>query len=134
MPLALQEGFPALLAECARVLLAVPAIEWRRKRQGPEPLLLRYRDRGRASSRRDDPDRRLLRRAIAAVDRRFPDGGNCYRRVLLEIALDSGAADEDFVMGFRLKGEQGQSTDGHVWLASEPPAEGEAAYDVIVRL
>jgi hypothetical protein len=40
-----------------------------------------------------------LRRAIVSIDARYPGGGNCFRRVLVELALDAGAAEERLVFG-----------------------------------
>lgn len=129
--LLLREDFPVLVREATRALVALPSMEWRRRHEGPEPLLARYRELGRSGPRRPESGRALLRSAIGFLDRRFPDGGNCYRRVLLEIALDAGAAEEPFVMGFRLTDA---ANDGHAWLESQPPEDGEASYDIVVRL
>lgn len=129
--LLLREDFPLLAREAARAFVALPSVEWRRRHEGPEPLLARYRDLGRIRRRRPDSERALLRSAIGFLDRLFPGGGNCYRRVLLEIALDAGAAEEPFVMGFRLTDA---GNDGHAWLESQPPEDGEASYDIVVRL
>ncbi len=43
--------------------------------------------------------RSRLRRAIGWVDAAFPGGPNCFRRTLMEIALDAGAAGETLVFG-----------------------------------
>jgi Transglutaminase-like superfamily len=76
------------------------------------------------------PEGRLkLRRAIAAVDARFPDGGNCLRRSLLEIALDAGAAAETLYAGFQARGGR---NSGHAWLASHP--DQAERYDAVVTL
>jgi hypothetical protein len=105
--------------ELARVLAVLPGVEWGRRRLGPKPLLQRLRRRGRGCRERDPAARRRLRSAIAWLDARFPDQGNCYRRALLEVALDRGAAGEPFRMGFRL-GEGALS--GHAWLADRAGA------------
>ena len=60
---------------------------------GAAPLIERLRARGARGARRSDPEREDLRRAIRFVDGRFPDGGNCFRRVLLEVALDPSIGD-----------------------------------------
>jgi hypothetical protein len=67
-----------------------------------------------------------LARAVRLVDRLFPSGPNCYRRALLEAALDAGAAHEPLMMGFRTVGG---TCEGHAWLGS---AEPQTAYDVVV--
>jgi hypothetical protein len=58
----------------------------------------------------------------------MPGGGNCYRRALLEIALDRGAACEPLLLGFTMRE---QRLAGHAWLAG---SEDEAGYQVTVRL
>jgi hypothetical protein len=70
-----------------------------------------------------------LKRAIAAVDARYPGGPNCVRRSLLEMALDRGAAGESLFAGFKAGG--GKQT-GHAWLASDPtPVE---RYDAVLTI
>lgn len=65
---------------------------------------------------RSATDRARLQRLIRLVDRVFPDGGNCYRRSLLEIALDSTASKETLYMGLK---QHGALNSGHAWLESE---------------
>lgn len=82
-----------------------------------------------ASRRARSPDERLvLRRAIAAIDRRFPGGANCVRRSLLEMALDREAGKEELFAGFR---RGGGLASGHAWLGS-PPID--ASYDAVVAI
>jgi hypothetical protein len=88
-------------------------VEWGRRRIGPAPLVERLRERGARGARRSDSDREDLRRVIRFVDRRFPDGGNCFRRVLLEIALDPVSASQPVHMAVRHHGGAGS---GHAWL------------------
>ncbi len=119
----------AVALELARVLAVLPGIEAGRRRQGPKPLLARLRRRGNRTRERDAPARQRLQRAIAWIDRRFPGGANCYRRALLEIALDRGAAGEPFRMGFHVGAGP---VSGHAWLADRV---GEAkSYDAEVEL
>jgi hypothetical protein len=113
------------LSALARVAAALPAIERGRLGEGPEPLVARLRERGRAARRRDEAERAGLRRAIALVDRFMPGGGNCYRRVLLEIALDAGAAAEPLHLGLQKGG--GPNT-GHAWLGDHKG--NDVRYDV----
>jgi len=54
---------------------------------------------------------------IRLVDRCFPSGGNCYRRVLIEIGMDAGAAAERLHLGLRA---DGGLNSGHAWLESAP--------------
>lgn len=63
------------------------------------------------------------------MDRRWPSGANCYRRVLLEIALDPDAAAETVHLGFRLDDTE---NPGHAWLGDEKPEE--PPFDTVVRL
>ena len=56
---------------------------------------------------------------IGIIDRAFPSGPNCYRRVLVEIAMDAGAAEEDLHIGLRA---HGGPKSGHAWLGSEGTA------------
>src|SRR5262249_35045547 len=78
--------------EVAEVLVVAGRVEHARSRRGPLPLVTALRARGLRARRRDDADRDHLRRVIGVVDRCFPGGGNCYRRALVEMALDAGAA------------------------------------------
>lgn len=80
------------------------------------------------------PEARLrLRRAIHFVDRLLsPRGGNCYRRALLEVSLDSQAATEPFMFGLKAGG---RARSGHVWLGSAMSRdEGAGAYDCVVSV
>jgi hypothetical protein len=84
-----------------------------RSRRGPLSLVHQLRLRGRRCRIRPEADRARLKRIIRLVDRCFPSGGNCYRRVLIEIAMDAGAAVEPFHLGLRAHGGTGS---GHAWL------------------
>ncbi len=109
-------------------VLAVP-VDRARRQEGPRDLIARLRQRGRRFSPRDAARRAALQRAIARVDRLFPGGPNCYRRVLLEIALDGGAAREPISFGLRAGGGPGS---GHAFLGSEPPPS--SSYDAVFDL
>lgn len=67
---------------------------------------------------------------IRWVDARMPTGPNCYRRVLLETALDAGAARETVIFGLRKGGSKGS---GHAFFESESEREGEG-FDVRFRV
>jgi hypothetical protein len=110
----------ATVMEMCRVLPTVPRVESARRRLGPRAALDDLRRRGRSSPRRQAFGRRCLCRAIRLVDRLMPGGANCYRRALLEIALDRGAAADPLLLGFMLQGDQ---LSGHAWLGSEANAE-----------
>ena len=122
------EIIPTLL-EIGRVLPIAPRIEAGRRANGPKPLLEELRRRGQRAKRRGPVGRERLQRAIRWVDRCLPGGPNCYRRAMMEIALDRDAAAEPFRMGFRVAGE---NTSGHAWVG-----DGSAAterYDVQLEL
>jgi len=80
---------------------------------GPRPLVGAARWLGRRATPRAPGERAWLQRAIAAIDRRLPGGERCYRRVLVEVALDPAAAAEPFVLGLD---RSGQPRSGHAWL------------------
>src|SRR5262249_41379125 len=117
------------LPELARVLVTLPEIERKRRSMGPKPLLVILRTRGSRSRARAPVARARLRSAIRWVDARFSDGGNCYRRALLEIALDRDAAAEPFRRGLSIGGG---ARSGHAWLADR--AGRDESYDAEVTL
>ncbi len=102
-----------LLRDLLRCTFALPSVEAGRLREGIGPLVLRIRVRGRDALCRDEKRRDGLRRAIRLVDRVMPGGPNCYRRVLLEVALDAGAAREPINLGLMTSGKP---KSGHAWL------------------
>jgi hypothetical protein len=87
-----------------------------RARRGPRELALTVRRLGRTAPRRSQVERAKLRRIIRLVDSLFPSGPNCYRRALVEMAMDAGAAAEPLHMGLKAAGGR---NSGHAWLASE---------------
>jgi hypothetical protein len=94
--------------------------------------VLLARDLGKNAKTRSVGDRRALVGMIAIIDRLWYGGPNCYRRVLLEIAMDAGAAREVVKMGFRSSGGQGS---GHAWLGEAVAIEGRRQhYDAIVSI
>jgi hypothetical protein len=110
-----------VLGEFARVMCAVPYIEWGRRFRGPRPLTSVLRSRGAKAVARDAQRLILLRRVIGAVDARLPGGANCYRRALLEMRLDAGAARERLHLGLRA---HGGPQSGHAWLGSSEAGPG----------
>ena len=62
------------------------------------------------------------------MDRRLFVQPNCYRRVLLEIALSREAAAERVMLGFR---DAGRTGSGHAWLESDDPPE---PYEAILSI
>ena len=123
-------GLPALsaVADLIRIARVVPSIEWMRRRDGLSGAVGRVRSRGTRQIQRPFVQRTVLKRLIAAVDRRFPGGGNCLRRSLIEMALDGGAAREPLFAGFR---SGGGLKSGHAWLQSDPPG---GPYDAVISI
>lgn len=85
--------------ELARVLGAVGAAERLRRNETPERAIAVMRARGQRMKKRGPVGRVRLRRAVGWVDAVFPGGPNCFRRVLVELGLDAGAAGEVIVFG-----------------------------------
>src|SRR5690349_11869188 len=119
---------PRAMAELARVAIVLPGVEAGRRREGPKPLAERLRAAGVKARARDAEGR-----AIGWIDRKMPGGGNCYRRALLEMRLDRGAAAEPLRMG--LKSENGE-VKGHAWLADRHGESeiGDEKYDMEMKL
>jgi hypothetical protein len=118
------------LIDAGRVLCALPWVEAARRQEGPASLLQRVRKSGMRCFRRSSVERYRLRQTICAIDSRMPGGGNCYRRALLEIALDPDAAEQTFSMGLCASGGP---RSGHAWLGSNP-ANAHRRYDAIISL
>jgi hypothetical protein len=114
--------------ELSRVLGSSIRVELLRWLVGPQAAVESSRQLGRLCVTRSPGEREILRKAIRWVDRHWPAEPNCYRRILLEIALDRGASREKVIMGFRQGGGPGS---GHAWLESDPPA---AVYDALISL
>jgi hypothetical protein len=119
----------ATLREMVRVLTILPGVEAARRSVGIKPLLAELRARSLVRPERPPAARLNLRRAIAWADARMPGGPNCFRRVLLEVALDRGAGSEPACMGFHCPGGK---LAGHIWLAGHP--ESSEGYQANVRL
>jgi hypothetical protein len=116
------------LPTLARVLVQLPELEWKRLSGGPRGAVTSARRRGLLRRHRSPVERQQLRRVIGWVDAVMPGGSNCYRRALLEMALDSGAAREPLRMGLRATG--GPRT-GHAWLGDDSDSQ---AYDAVVSV
>jgi len=101
--------------DCLGAVFALAAAEG--LRHGPlRKSLSIARAAGALARRRNRADRLRLRRLIAMVDGRFPDGGNCYRRVLAESSLDPCAATEQVFLGLD---DSLTPKSGHAWLGVE---------------
>lgn len=113
------DSFPI---EVARAIALVRVVDAGRAKETPERILAALRERGvRTGRARGRIGRARLRRAVGWVDALSPGGPSCYRRVLLESALDAGAALETVVFGLDV------GRTGHV--AFEDREEG--TFDVL---
>ena len=117
-----------LALEILRVLRSLPGTEFERRGGSLHNAVADARKKGANRPARSSTDRALLKRVISRVDRHLPGGGNCVRRALLEISLDSGAAGERLFAGFRTGGGAGS---GHAWLESEAPTD---RYDAVISI
>lgn len=123
----------SLLVELGRVALVLPEVEEARTCLGPQPAADLVRHIGRSQRQRGEADRARLRRAIGWADRHlfhFVDGGNCYRRALLEMALDAGAARERLLLGFCTSAASSRQP-GHAWLSGDRHTD---RYDAVVAV
>jgi hypothetical protein len=113
------DGVALLLAcrDAFEVAILAIRVNRARSRRGPQELAQSLRLRGAQSRPRSARERASLRRLIRFVDSLFPSGPNCYRRALIEIATDAGAAKEPLRMGLVA---EGGLNSGHAWLASSP--------------
>jgi hypothetical protein len=96
-----------------RAIRVARSVERARFHYGPGVLLQRLRAEGARATRRSARGRRRLRRFISFIDNFFSTGRSCYRRALVEIALDAGAAGEPLHMGLKA---DGAVRSGHAWL------------------
>jgi catechol 2,3-dioxygenase-like lactoylglutathione lyase family enzyme len=106
--------------EVGRAARLLPAAERLRRSESPERAVRLMRERGgraRDGRERGPIGRARLRRAIGWLDALLPVAPNCYRRTLLEIALDRGAARETLVFGLDV------GRTGHVAFRDSLPSE-----------
>ena len=111
----------------ATVLL--PFLDAARRPLGPQRVVRAVRWLGARARKRAAPERRRLQRVISLVDRVLPGGPNCYRRSLVELAMDRAAASEPLWMGLSAKGGP---RSGHAWLGDKAPDVHR--YDVYVAM
>jgi hypothetical protein len=103
--------------DAMRAVILTVRMNSARRRQGPAKLLRRVRARGFRSRLRTADDRVRLQGIIRLVDRLFPAGPNCYRRALVEMAMDQSAASEPLHLGINARDG---IVAGHAWLESSP--------------
>lgn len=101
--------------DAARAAMLTVQMNSARRKEGPTRLLSRVRARGFRSRMRTANDRARLQGMIRLVDRFFPAGPNCYRRVLVEMAMDPSAASEPLHLGINARDGM---VAGHAWLES----------------
>jgi hypothetical protein len=118
----------SLLAEVLRVLAVLPTLEVARRVCGPQAVIEVLRGPVLRKLHRDAAGRQRLRRAVGWVDRHLWPGANCYRRTLLELALDRGVAAEPLYFGLKLENDR---LDGHAWL---PGQSDEGAFPLTIRV
>jgi len=115
-----------LILDLFAVALVLPKIDrWRSL--GPEVAIENAREAGRARGHRSVRSRARLRRVINLADRL--SGANCYRRVLLVLALDRTVAHYPVFFGIenRISGEP-----GHAWLG--PDADQERRFAAVFQI
>jgi hypothetical protein len=117
-----------MLLNAMRVLVELPRVEVGRIFEGPAPLVARLRSCGEHRRHRTEEERARLKKVVAWIDGHLPGGGNCYRRSLLEVALDRGAAREPFHLGLRA---DGGARSGHAWLGTDVDGR---RYDAVISL
>lgn len=114
--------------ELMRALRSVPRVEANRRHKNLHDAVAAARAASEGRMPLPPERRAALRRAINIVDAWFPRGANCVRRSLLEMALDPGAAHEEFLAGFQSRGGPGS---GHAWLGSNAASK---SFDAVFRL
>lgn len=118
--------------DLVQIMRQIRALDRLRTSQGPRTAIASARKAGSGRRIRAEAERLRLRQFIAAIDRRLPGGPNCYRRALVEMALDGGAAAEVVQLGFR---DVGGAGSGHAWLGGEIEQDDKGSpYDAIVSL
>jgi hypothetical protein len=120
----------ASVPDLIRAWMIEPTVESCRLTTGPKPLISRLRAQGTTKASRTDAGRSRLRFAIALAERLRGRKPNCYRRVLMEIALDAGAAREPVFMGIR---DGGGAGTGHAYLPSHPDSR-DVDYDAVFAM
>jgi hypothetical protein len=103
--------------EVLQIIALLPIADLGRRCAGPRRCVAVARALGRHRTPRSRDARLRLRQIIRSVDGRLPDGGNCYRRSLVEMALDRDSAAEELHFGL-VRG--GGPKSGHAWLTSDP--------------
>jgi hypothetical protein len=114
----------AFSVELVRALALVREAEGLRLGGSPERAVRVMRERGRRATKRGTVGRARLRRAVGWVDAAFPGGPNCFRRTLVEVGLDAGAAGETLVFGLDV------GRTGHVSFKDSEDRSFDVAFEV----
>jgi hypothetical protein len=122
--------YVAALPDLVGAFSIEPGIDRSRLREGPKPLIERLRLQGLKRRTRGEAERSRLRYAIALAERLRRREPNCYRRVLMEIAMDGGAAREQVFLALQSGGGTGS---GHAFLASHPDVVA-SSYDAVFAM
>lgn len=117
-----------MIGDFLRVLRALPLVEWQRRRLSLHHAVAEARAHSARHATRSKAARARLQRVIGAVDARMPGGGNCVRRALLEMVLDTTAARERLFAGLK---SSGGPKSGHAWLESHPVT---GTYDAVIAV
>lgn len=110
--------------ELAHALAVAREAERLRRSRSPEQAVRAMRERGRREAARGPIGRARLRRAIGWVDAAALGGPNCFRRTLMESALDAGAARETLVFGLDL------GRTGHVAFKDSEDRAFDVAFEI----
>lgn len=124
---ALHEAADSFTIEAARVVPLLRVVDRARRSESPERALAAMRARGAAQTERGPVGRARLRRAIGWVDAMLPGAASCYRRILLEVALDGGAAHETVVFGLDV------GSTGHVAFEGREERSFDVAFAIPAR-
>jgi hypothetical protein len=110
--------------ELARAAGAARAGERARLHDTPERAIHAMRARGARAPARGPVGRARLRRAIGWIDAATPPPYSCYRRTLLELSLDAGAARETLVFGLDV------GKTGHVAFKDREDVAFDVAFEI----
>lgn len=124
---ALREAADSSAIEAARVVPLLRVVDRARRSESPERALAAMRAHGAAQTKRGPVGRARLRRAIGWLDAMLPGGPSCYRRILLEVALDGGAARETVVFGLDV------GSTGHVAFEGREERSFDVAFAIPAR-
>jgi Transglutaminase-like superfamily len=117
------------VSDLLRIVALIPVTEAWRRLAGPRRSATHFRKLGGRMKTRTSGERERLRRLIRYVDVRLPDRGNCYRRALIEIALDPTAATEPLHFGLV---QHGGPQSGHAWLEGDTSVANSYDADFII--